>query len=160
LTLARAGGIVARNGYRSKECFMGRRSLWLALVLLVSPVATGCAGTLIVGAETAPGVVYLGERIVDFRVDHDVLPVASDTGAFRHLRFVVHDAPVAVYDVHIEFGNGQVVDVPTRLMFGRGTESREIDLPGDHRHVRSIRFLYETLGHRHGRAHVEVYGVR
>ena len=140
---------------------MGVRSLWLALVLLVlSPAAAGCRGALIVGTETSPGVVCLGERVVDFRVDHDVLPVGPETGAFRQLRFVVHDAPVAVYDVHIEFGNGQVVDVPTRLLFGRGTESREVDLPGNHRHVRNIRFLYETLGHRHGRAHVEVYGVR
>lgn len=140
---------------------MGRRSLWFALVLLfVTPVAAGCQGALIVGTETAPGVVYLGERVVNFRVDRDVLPVGPDTGAFRQLRFVVRDAPVAVYDVHIEFGNGQVVDVPTRLMFGRGTESREIDLPGDQRHVRNIRFLYETLGRRQGRAHVEVYGIR
>lgn len=140
---------------------MTRRSMWLALVLmLLAPAAAGCHGALIVGTETEPGVVYLGERVVDFRVDHDVLPIAPDTGSFRHIRFIVHDAPVAVYDVHIEFGNGQVVDVPTRLLFGQGSESREIDLPGDQRHVRNIRFLYETLGHHHGRAHVEVYGIR
>lgn len=139
---------------------MTRGGMLLALcVMLMAPIGGGC-GAMIVGTETEPGVVYLGERVVGFRVDRDVLGVGSDTGAFRKLRFVVRDAPIAVYNMHIEFGNGQVVDVPTRLEFRRGGESREIDLPGDQRYIKTVQFLYETLGRRQGRARVQIFGVR
>jgi hypothetical protein len=130
-------------------------ALGLCLLLVAS-----CGGSQVVGSEMEPGVVFLGQREVDFRADRDILHVGRDTGAFRQLRFVVRDAPIALYDVKVEFGNGQIIDVPTRLEFRRGSMSREIDLPGDQRFIRNISFVYETLGRRQGRARVQVLGIR
>ncbi len=137
------------------------RPLHASLILLATALVAACASSPRVGSEVADGVVYLGQREVAFRVDRDVLRVGPDTGAFRALRFQVDDAPMALYDVVVVFGNGARYSPPTRLVFGEGAWSREIDLPGDARYIRRIEFLYESVGKpRRGRADVRVFGLR
>ncbi len=134
----------------------------LLLLALVFVADTGCyRGGHHVGHQVAPGVVFLGGRDVAFRVDRDTFVVGRDTGRFTRLRFEVDDAPVAVHSVVIEFGNGQTYAPDTRLVFGEGAWSRELDLPGDARFIRRVTFLYESVGRPiRGHARVRLFGLR
>jgi hypothetical protein len=91
------------------------------------------------------GFTYLGERTVNGSVDHDVIPVGRDDGRFRELMIVVERAPVEIYDLIVTFGNGERYEPRTRLVFGRDTTSRNIDLPGNTRFVRRVDFRYGNL---------------
>jgi len=138
---------------------MARVQRLVFFVLLVL-MASGC-GRLAVGDEVASGVVFLGRREVSLKLDRDQIEVGRDTGRFSKLRFEIDHAPVAVYNVRVEFGNGEVYSPDTRLVFGEGTWSREIDLPGDNRFIRNVTFLYESVGRPvRGRAFVRVFGLR
>ena len=99
----------------------------------------------------------LGERWVDGQVDHDVVPVMRRE-RYSKLKLVVEHSAVEIWDVVIVFGNGEVFQPGTRLVFGQGTTSREIDLPGNNRHIERIEFKYGNLPGG-GRAQVEVWGL-
>ncbi len=99
----------------------------------------------------------LGERWVDGRVDRDVVAVGRRE-RYQRIMLVVEHSAVELFDVVIVFGNGEVYSPGTRLIFGEGTTSREIDLPGNARHIERIEFRYGNLPGG-GRAQVEVWGL-
>jgi hypothetical protein len=99
----------------------------------------------------------LGERWVDGRVDRDIVPVARRE-RYQRIMLVVEHSDVEIFDVVVVFGNGEVYSPGTRLVFGQGTTSREIDLPGNARHIERIEFRYGNLPGG-GRAQVEVWGL-
>jgi hypothetical protein len=99
----------------------------------------------------------LGERWVDGRLDRDVVPVERRE-RYQRIMLVVEHSAVELYDVVIVFGNGEVYSPRTRMVFGQGATSREIDLPGNARHIERIEFRYGNLPGG-GRAQVEVWGL-
>lgn len=138
------------------------RSRFLRCLLLSVVTVSGCV------VETAParpaevhaarnGFVFLGDRLVNGGVDHDVIGIGRREGAFHQLMIVVERAPVEVFDLVITFANGERFEPRTRLVFGRDTTSRVIDLPGDGRLIRRVDFRYGNLV-RGARAKVELWG--
>jgi hypothetical protein len=109
--------------------------------------------------EVAPlaGWRKLGERVVHGAMDRDVMPVGGDDGLFRRVRFVVEGSALEMYNIVITFGDGSSFSPPTRLIFGRQSTSREIDLPGERRIIRRIDLRYGNLPGG-GRARVEAWG--
>lgn len=99
----------------------------------------------------------LGERWVDGQVDHDVIPVGRRE-RYSSIKLVVEHSAVEIFDVVVVFGNGETFAPGTRLVFGQGTTSRTIDLPGGLRHIERIEFRYGNLAGG-GRAQVEVWGL-
>ena len=99
----------------------------------------------------------LGERWVDGRVDRDAVPVVRRE-RYQRIMLVVEHSGVELFDLVIVFGNGEVYSPGTRLIFGQGTTSREIDLPGGARHIERIEFRCGNLPGG-GRAQVEVWGL-
>lgn len=99
----------------------------------------------------------LGERWVDGRVDRDVIAVTRRE-RYSRIKLVVEHSAVEIFDVNVVFGNGEKFDVNTRLIFGEGTTSREIDLPGGLRDIERIEFKYGNLPGG-GKAQVEVWGL-
>ncbi len=99
----------------------------------------------------------LGERWVDSRGDRDVIPVMRHE-RYSRIKLVVEHSAVELYDVVIHFGNGETYVPGTRLIFGQGTTSRDIDLPGGLRHIERIELRYGNLPGG-GRAQVEVWGL-
>ena len=85
----------------------------------------------------------LGERVINFTADKDVITV---TGAdvFRKLKFKVIDAPVQMLDMKVVFENGEVQDVPLNFRMEKGHESRIIDLPGIARRIKVVYFNYKS----------------
>jgi hypothetical protein len=91
------------------------------------------------------GYVYLGERTVNGGLDHDAIHVGRADGQFHEILIVVERAPVEIFDLVVTFGNGERFEPRTRLVFGRDTTSRNIDLPGGARFIRRVDFRYGNL---------------
>ena len=126
-----------------------RRALFLSLPLLL---AGACAS-----APRGRPWVLLGERVVDFHVDHDVIEVGRAGGRFRELRFVAHHGAVEMYNVQVILGDGDSFRPEGKLVLDRG-EGRTLDLPGDLRVVRRVEFVYRSLRGAGQRATVSLYG--
>jgi len=107
-------------------------------------------------AEIA-GFEKLGERNIDGKIDRDRIGVGRADGRFKRIAIVVEESAAEIFDVEITFGDGDVLRVPTRLVFDRNTRSRVIDLPGGERVIRHVDFKYGNLPGG-GRAHVELWG--
>lgn len=107
--------------------------------------------------RSARGWEVLGRRDVDFHVDHDVIDVGRAEGRFNELRFVVRGADVEIYKMRVILGDGDVFTPENRLVLERG-EGRVLRLPGEHRVVRRVEFVYRSL-HGAGRhATVTLFG--
>jgi hypothetical protein len=103
----------------------------------------------------------LGDRMVNDRVDHDEIAVTSARGDWEALKFKVKKAPIRIYDMKVQYGNGVVDDIPVRALIPAGGESRVIDLRGGHdRVIRRVTFWYDakTLGPK--RAEIRLFGRR
>jgi hypothetical protein len=128
-------------------------------ILLSILVAFSLASCMAIAAP--PQSVFLGDRTVAFRGDHDVITVGNNEGTFRSLYFVVRRNDVELANLVVVYGNGERERINTRLIFNEGSRSRVIDLQGARRRIQSIQFNYKTVGTwADGRALVAVYGVR
>lgn len=101
----------------------------------------------------------LGERWVQGGADHDAIHVGRDDGRYRQLKLVVEHSALEMRDVVVIFGDGSRFSPDTRMVFGQGTTSRTIDLPGGDRVIRRIEFRYGNLPGG-GRAQVEAWALR
>lgn len=99
----------------------------------------------------------LGERWVDGRIDRDVIAVQRRE-RYSRIKIVVEHSALELHEVIIHFGNGEVYNPGTRLIFGEGATSREIDLPGGLRHIERIELVSGNLPGG-GRAQIEVWGL-
>lgn len=91
------------------------------------------------------GFSYLGERLVNGGADHDVIHVGRRDGRFHEIMIVVERAPIELFDLVVTFGNGERYEPHTRLVFGAGSTSRNIDLPGGARIIQRVDFRYGNL---------------
>jgi hypothetical protein len=139
----------------------------VALLLLLGLVLAGCepmhdrydSGRYRAGptARDRDGWELLGQREADLRNDRDRIDVGRREGTIRALRVVVRGAPLEMYDMVVTFSNGETFSPRIKHRFDENT-SREIDLPGDRRVIRSVDFNYRSLNRREGRATVYLYG--
>jgi hypothetical protein len=109
------------------------------------------------GAVPVQGAwVFLGERTVS-RGDRDDIIVGAHDGTFAALQFRVERSAIALHDMVVEFGDGQRWSPPLRYVFGPGSSSHVIDLPGGRRIIRRVTFFYSDLPGG-GLARVELFG--
>jgi hypothetical protein len=100
----------------------------------------------------------LGERWINGGVERDVIKVGKRDGHFVALAIVVEHSTIELYDLTVVFGDGTRWSPPMRAVFGPGSTSRVIDLPGAARFVKSVEFRYGNLPGG-GRAQVELWGL-
>jgi hypothetical protein len=130
------------------------RALRLSIGIVLAALLAACASA---PARGGRGWELLGRRDVDFHVDHDVIDVGRAEGRFNELRFVVRGADVEMYKMRVVLGDGDVFTPENRLVLERG-EGRVLRLPGEHRVVRRVEFVYRSL-HGTGRhATVTLFG--
>ena len=110
--------------------------------------------------KTGSRWVVIGEKVVDFRADHDILKIGPDRGKFTGLKFRVKRAPIHVLNIKVNYGNGNSDQFVIGKRVPAGTESRVFGLPGDARVLRNIRFNYKTGGRSNVKAVVQVLGRR
>ncbi|HEU5059799.1 MAG TPA: hypothetical protein VFU21_24880 [Kofleriaceae bacterium] len=102
------------------------------------------------------GWTMLGQRVVQGGKDHDLIRVGAKQGKFTRLMLVVEGSELEMHDVKITFGNGETMDPNVRHFFKENSLTRQIDLPGNERFIRSIEFKYGNLPGG-GRAKVQVW---
>jgi len=136
---------------------MKLRSRAACLVLALAPLPLLGAGA----AQAGEKWVFLGERVVNDRLDHDTIDVGSKRGAFDRIKIMVRQRPVHFLDVKVHFANGKSWSADVRKLVPAGGSTREIELPGGERDIRSVEFWYEAQSRGRGkRATVELYGRR
>ena len=104
--------------------------------------------------------IFLGERLVNDRLDRDVIAVTAEQGEFSSIIIKVKGASVDFHKVIVVFGNGRTQEVELRNTIGAGGSSRIIDLKGDERIIKQIEFLYDANTIRGRKALVRVFGRR
>ncbi len=102
----------------------------------------------------------LGSRVVNYAVDRDVIPVGAQEGNYTKLRIVVKGGAINMHRMTVHFGNGTSQDIELRHNFSRRSVSREIDLIGNERKIKTIEFIYDTKNLARSRAIVTVFGRR
>ena len=131
------------------------------ILFMFASFATACGGSgLRAGDEVSPGVAFLGAREVSFKLDRDHIVVGARAGQFSALRIEVPDAAMEIFDIRVVFGDGSSFSPETRVRFLPGESTRRIDLPGGHRVIREITFLYRSERPGKDRASVRIYGIR
>lgn len=101
--------------------------------------------------------VKLGEKDVDFKVDHDTIG-AESKGKIRELHMIVMNAPVKFTKVVINYVDGEKQEVEYLEEVAIGKESRSITIPGDGHAIKSIDLWYSTDSLGGKKAKVAVYG--
>jgi hypothetical protein len=139
-----------------------KRSLTLAAAVAAAVVLASCMTVVPPGrGGPAPDRVLLGERVVAFKGDHDVVQVGRYEGNFRSMVVVVEKNDIELFNVVVVYGNGEREKFDTRLVFREGSRSRDLHFAGGQRKIRAIEFTYKTAGNwQEGRAHILVYGMR
>jgi len=106
--------------------------------------------------EAMTGWDKLGERWVQGGADHDAIHVGRADGRFTTLKLKAEHSALELFDVVVVFGDGTTFSPGTRLIFGQGAWSRDIDLPGGARAIRRVEFRYGNLPGG-GRAQLELW---
>jgi hypothetical protein len=131
--------------------------LWHALwIPLLGLLLSACEA--VDGRYGSRGWELLGERVAELKMDRDRIEVGRREGRFSTLRVAVKGAPLEMYDMVVTFEDGNTFSPNIRHQFNENTWSREIDLPGDRRAIRSVDFRYRSTDRREGRATVLLYG--
>lgn len=97
------------------------------------------------GAGLERGWERLGAEEVRFRTEEVVIKAGILRGRFRQMRIEVSEGHLEMYDIQVRFANGEIFEPKVRVSFGPGTRSRNIDLPGDQRFIKEVRFLCRSL---------------
>jgi hypothetical protein len=101
---------------------------------------------------------FMGEKLVNDRLDHDVIMITAVKGDLKALQIRVKGSSVDFHKVIIVYGNGRRQEVIMRNTIGPRGASRQIDLVGDERIVRSVEFWYDANTVRGRKALVRLYG--
>ncbi|MCC7509899.1 MAG: hypothetical protein IT464_11025 [Planctomycetes bacterium] len=110
------------------------------------------------GPDSKDGLHFLGERKVDYGADKDTIDVGASEGRFVAIVISVTDGDLEMWNVVIEFANGEKESPDTRLNFDEKERSRQIDLPGNKRVIKKVTFMYKSKITREGKAHVKLWG--
>jgi hypothetical protein len=120
------------------------------------PVAEPTPQPVLKANWDATGWVLLGEKVVDGKVDRDVIPVGHKEGKFTRVMVVVEDSDLEMHDMEITFGNGKKFKPAVKHFFREADRTRSIDLPKNARVIKNISFVYGNLPGG-GKARVAVY---
>lgn len=122
---------------------LNRRILMTAVAFVIGAAALGAQR----GAK-GPAWVVLGSRTVTDKLDHDTIVVTGARGTFKAIKFEVRGHSVDFQRVVIHFGNGDDQKLDLRHTIPAGGSSRDIDIEGTNRVIKSIDFWYDanTIG--------------
>ena len=101
---------------------------------------------------------FLGKRAVNYGLDRDVIPVTWRDGAFDGLKFEVKGGALNMRKCIVHFENGGKQEIELRHNFGRGSDSRIVDLRGNNRLVEKVEFWYDTNNRARNKAVIFMYG--
>ena len=92
--------------------------------------------------------------------DHDRIEINGPHDSFRKLKFRVANSPLNMKKMVVTYEDGAPENIEVRNNIPKGGESREIDLKGGKRKLKSVEFWFETKGVLNGKAEVTLYGSK
>jgi hypothetical protein len=102
----------------------------------------------------------LGSVSAGHNGDHDVIHIDGPHDSFRKLKFRVSNSPLNMKKMVVIYVDGAPENIEVRNEIPKGGESREIDLKGGKRKLKSVEFWFETKGILNGKAEVTLYGSK
>ena len=134
-----------------------RRRLRTFVIAAVA-IAASVAG-LTAQRARGPAWTLLGQRTVTDKHDRDTIVVTGARGSFNAIKLEVSVHAVDFQRVVIHFRNGEDQKVELRNTIPAGGSSRDIDIEGANRIIKSIDFWYDahTIG-KGGHAVVKTFG--
>lgn len=109
-----------------------------SLVLLVGLCLVLAAAT--VGAE---GWQQLGQTVVNYRTNPEVITVVGNPGAFAKLSLRVRETSLEIVSVKVYVADGQTFDVTLNKYLGPGKETKAIEIPGGPKAIQKVEFTYK-----------------
>jgi hypothetical protein len=103
---------------------------------------------------------YLGSRKVNWGVEKDVITVGPKVTGLTKLKVKVTGGALNMRKMVVTYGNGQKDNIPLKFNFGKGAESRVIDLQGGKRQIKTITFWYDSKNKNKQKATIHVAGRR
>ena len=115
--------------------------------------------------QPGPGVAgnwkLLGNTHANHSADHDVVEVSGPHDCYRKLKFKVTNSPLNLQKMVVIYDDGgRPENIDIRSEIPQGGESREIDLQGGKRKLRSVQYWYDTKGILNGKADVTLFGLK
>ena len=107
--------------------------------------------------EARKGWTGLGSTVADFRTDRDRIEVGESRGPFKEIMIAVDEGALEMEDIVVTFGDGSTFSPKTKLRFQEGSQTRNIDLPGNKREIRHVEFTFRSLKEKRGEATVKLY---
>lgn len=86
----------------------------------------------------------LGQKVVNHKVDRDVVSVTYKEGKFSKLKLKVLRSGLNMHKMVVHFSNGQTQNVALKKNFSKGGESRVIDINGGRRVIKKVVFYYDA----------------
>ena len=99
---------------------------------------------LVVAAVTmgAEGWHQLGQKVVNFRSNPDVITTVGDPVPFAKLRLQVKESALDIVDVKVYVADGQTFNVTLNKYLRPGAESSVIEVPGGPKVIQKVEFSY------------------
>jgi hypothetical protein len=104
--------------------------------------------------------LLLGTAHVDGQADHDNISVGIRDGRFRAVQLRVKGAAIEFMRVVIHYGDGEPEEIAVRDRIPAGGQTREIDLRGRDRYIRSVELWYARGSRDSRRPEVRLFGMR
>lgn len=130
------------------------------IILLFTISVFGIVTSSCVTAPPQRNRVYLGDRMVKNRTDHDIIMVTAAEGAFDAIQFEVRNSGIYLHNVKVTYASGKVYNLNVDRRITAGKMTPVINLPGQNRIIRKVSFNYRSVNPRNGRAKVVLYGIR
>lgn len=126
----------------------------IALLALIAPMFL----LGMIDAQAQGRWEFLGKRTVNYGLDRDVIPVTWRDGAFDGLKIEVRGGALNMHKCVVHFESGGKQEIELKQRFGRGSDSRIVDLRGNNRLIEKIEFWYDTKNIARNKAEVFVFG--
>jgi hypothetical protein len=112
------------------------KSSTLLALLLTSILTTAAYADVVLGSTS----------LLRHREDLDVLKLSKPVCGLSALKIQIQTRAADIDHIAVQYGNGNWDELLVRDRFGRGSESRWIDLRGNERCIQTIAVVGESMG--------------
>ena len=120
------------------------------------PAPPESVNDLVQGLGEGPWL-HLGVKEPGFETEKGAVRVTKKKGGFSELVFIVGEADLEISKVVVIFANGDRWDPKVRHNFKAGSRTQKLDLPGEARWIRKIKFEYASIN-KERKAQLHVFG--
>lgn len=137
---------------------MKLRNLFIYFAVIIFAAAGAVVASAQSDAKSQGEWIKIGEKDVDFKIDHDTITADDKGKKVREIHLMVANAPIRFKKVVINYKDGQKQELEYLEEVEIGKESRAITIEGDGHVIKSVDLWYETDSLGGKKAKVTVFG--